>query len=151
MYQVVVFIHVLCAVIAVGANATYVVWLSRGKMQRDQLLFVLRGIKFIDGRVANPAYGLLLLTGIAQVLMSGSTFHQTGLEWAMLLWVVLAALAYGMYSPGLRKQIKMLETGATPDDPVYVKLDGRQNIVGGILFLIALAILALMVFRPGGG
>jgi hypothetical protein len=149
MYQGLVFIHVLCAVIAVGANCTYPVWLARGKMQRDQLLFVLRGIKLIDGRIANPAYGLLLLTGIAQVLISGRTFHQTWLEWAILLWVVLAAIAYGMYSPGLRKQIKMLETG-TPDNPAYVALDKRQNVVGGVLFLIVLVILALMVFRPGG-
>jgi uncharacterized membrane protein len=149
MYQSIVFIHILCAIVAVGANATYAVWLSRGKMQRDQLLFALRGIKFIDSRIANPAYGLLLITGIAQVLLSGRTFHQTWLEWAILLWVVMAAIGYGMYSPGLRKQIAMLTTG-TPDDPAFVALDKRQNVVGGILFLIVLIILALMVFRPGG-
>jgi hypothetical protein len=149
MYQSIVFIHVLCAIIAVGANITYVVWLTRGKMQRDQLLFALKGIKFIDGRIANPAYGLLLLTGIAQVLISGRTFHQTWLEWAILLWVVLAAVAYGLYSPGLRKQIALIESG-TPDAPAYVALEKRQNIVGGVLLLIALIILALMVFRPGG-
>jgi uncharacterized membrane protein len=149
MYQLLVFIHVLCAVIAVGANVTYAVWLTRGKLQRDQLLFALRGIKFIDGRIANPAYGLLLITGIAQVLISGRTFHQTWLEWAILLWVVLAALAYGLYSPGLRKQIKLLETGA-PNDPAFVALDKRQTLVGVVLLLIAIAILALMVFRPGG-
>jgi uncharacterized membrane protein len=149
MYQLLVFIHVLCAVIAVGANVTYAVWLTRGKLQRDQLLFALRGIKFIDGRIANPAYGLLLITGIAQVLISGRTFHQTWLEWAILLWVVLAALAYGLYSPGLRKQIKLLETGA-PNDPAFVALDKRQTLVAVVLLLIAIAILALMVFRPGG-
>jgi hypothetical protein len=150
MYQSIVFVHVLCAIIAVGANITYVVWLTRGKMQRDQLLFALQGIKFIDGRIANPAYGLLLLTGIAQVLISGRTFHQTWLEWAILLWVVLAAVGFGMYSPGLRKQIAMLQTG-TPDDPAFVALERRQNIVGAALLLFALIILALMVFRPGGG
>jgi uncharacterized membrane protein len=149
MYTGLVFIHVLCAVVAVGANCTYAVWLTRGKMQRDQLLFALRGIKLIDGRIANPAYGLLLITGIAQVLISGRTFHQTWLEWAILLWVVLAALAYGMYSPGLRKQIKLLENG-TPDNPEFVALDKRQNVVGAVLLLIAIVILALMVFRPGG-
>jgi hypothetical protein len=149
MYQFIVFIHVLCAVIALGANATYVVWLSRGRMQRDLLLFALRGIKFLDSRIANPAYGLLLLTGIAQVLISHRTFHQTWLEWAVLLWVVLAAIAYGMYSPGLRKQIALLETG-TPDAPAFVALERRQNAVGAVLFTIAVVILALMVFRPGG-
>jgi uncharacterized membrane protein len=149
MYQTLVFIHVLCAIIAVGANVTYAVWLTRGKMQRDQLLFALKGVKFIDSRIANPAYGLLLITGIAQVLLSGRTFHQMWLEWATLLWVVLAALAYGMYSPGLRKQIAMLEAG-TPDSPAFAALDRRQNVVGGVLLILALVILALMVFRPGG-
>jgi hypothetical protein len=43
----------------------------------------------------------------------------------------------------------MLTTG-TPDDPAFVALDKRQNVVGVVLLLIALIILALMVFRPGG-
>jgi Predicted integral membrane protein (DUF2269) len=149
MYQFIVFIHVLCAIIALGANATYVVWLSRGRMQRDLLLFALRGIKFLDSRIANPAYGLLLITGVAQVLISHRTFHQTWLEWAILLWVVLAGIGYGLYSPGLRRQIALLETG-TPDAPAFVALERRQNAVGAVLFAIALVILALMVFRPGG-
>jgi hypothetical protein len=149
MYQTVVYIHVLSAIIAVGYNATYAVWLTRGGMEREHLLFALRGIKFMDDRIANPAYGLLLITGIAQVIMSHRSWHQTWIELAIALWVLLAIIAFAAYSPTLKRQIKVLSDRG-PDDPAYLAVDRRSTVLGVILMIIALVIVGLMVFRPGG-
>ena len=150
MYHAVVFIHVLSAIIAVGYNATYAVWSVRGDMEREHLLFALRGIKFMDDRIANPAYGILLLTGIAQVIMSHRSWSQTWIELAIVLWAVLAIIAFTAYSPTLKRQIQLLSERG-PDDPDYVAVDRRGTLLGAILGVIALTIVALMVFRPGGG
>src|SRR2546428_99754 len=51
------FLHVLLAIIAVGFNATYGVWLAR--VAREPVptqSFVLKGIKRLDDWFANPAY-----------------------------------------------------------------------------------------------
>src|SRR2546428_12935836 len=58
------FLHVLFAIIAVGTNATYGIWLARaaGAPQATQS-HVLRTIKALDDRFANPAYVLLAVTG----------------------------------------------------------------------------------------
>lgn len=149
MYQIVVFIHVLSAIVAVGYNATYAVWLARGSREREHLLFALRGIKFMDDRVANPAYGLLLITGIAQVIISHRSWHETWIELAIALWVLLAIIGFAAYSPTLKRQIQLLSDGS-PDNPEFVALDRRSTVLGMTLMIIALVILGLMVFRPGG-
>ncbi len=149
MYQVIVFIHVLSAIVAVGYNATYVVWLTRGGMERAHLLFALRTIRFMDAKIANPAYGLLLVTGVAQVMLSHRSWHEAWIEWAIVLWIVLAAVAYGAYTPALKRQIAIVEGGDVSGEQ-YAAANRRATAIGASLMVLALAILGLMVFRPGG-
>jgi uncharacterized membrane protein len=147
-YHALVFIHVLSAIIAVGYNASYAVWLTRGGMQRQHLVFALRGIKFMDDYVANPAYFLLLLTGIALVVISGRPWTELWIELALGLWIVLLVIAYGGYTPALAHQIRVAETGA--DGPAYRSAETRQTVLGITLSVLAVIIVVLMVFRPGG-
>jgi uncharacterized membrane protein len=65
------FVHVLLAIVAVGFNASYGIWLARAAREPAHLGHVLRGIKMLDDRFANPAYGLLLVTGLANVFIGG--------------------------------------------------------------------------------
>jgi hypothetical protein len=53
------------AIIAVGFNASYGTWLARAAREPEHQAHVLRGIKVLDDRFANPAYALLLVTGLA--------------------------------------------------------------------------------------
>jgi uncharacterized membrane protein len=149
MYHVVVFVHVLSAIVAVGANATYPVWFARGSIEREHLLFALRGVKFIDDRIANPAYGLLLITGVAQVIMSGRPFSEPWIAWALGLFALLGIVAFAFYSPALARQIKILAASG-PDDPASIAANQRQSMFGALLMVLVLAVVALMVFRPGG-
>src|SRR2546430_17100462 len=66
-YSLLKFVHVLLAITAVGSNITYAAWNIRGAREPQHLAFALKGIQFLDNRVANPAYGLLLLTGLTLV------------------------------------------------------------------------------------
>ena len=149
LYHAIVFIHVLSAIVAVGYNATYAVWLARGSLDRAHLLFALRGIKFMDDRIANPAYGLLLLTGIAQVIISHRPWQEAWIEWAIGLWILLVVVAAAFYTPALKRQIQIVSERG-PDDPAYGPADRRQTFFGVVLMVIAIVIVALMVFRPGG-
>lgn len=141
-------IHIVLAIVAVGANATYGVWMTRAKREPEHLGFALRGVKFIDGYVANPCYLLLPLTGITLMWRDGYTFdnaHWTGL--ALVLWVVLAAVAVGVYSPALRGQIRALEREG-PRSASLQTFERRARIAGPLLAVIALAIVYLMVVKP---
>ena len=142
------FIHVLLAIVAVGANMTYGIWLGRAKRQPEHLAFALRGVRFIDDYIANPCYVLLPITGIALMWREGLTFssaHWTGS--ALILWVVLAAVALGLYSPTLRAQTRVLESEGV-ESAAFRRVDARARNVGILLGLIVLAIVYLMVAKP---
>lgn len=141
-------IHILLAIVAVGANATYGVWITRARKQPEHMAFALRGVKFIDDYIANPCYVLLPLTGITLMWRQGITF--TTAKWAgsaLILWVVLAVVAIGVYSPTLRAQIRVLETEGT-GSAALAQLDRRASMVGPLLGVIALAIVFMMVVKP---
>lgn len=149
MYHAVLYLHVLSAIVAVGSNATYAVWFARGAIAREHLLFALRGVAFIDGRIANPAYILLLISGVAMVVMSGRPWSEPWIVAALVLYAFVAIAGIAFYTPALRREIAVVERGG-PEDPAYAPARARQNVVAAVLLVAALVILYLMVFRPGG-
>jgi uncharacterized membrane protein len=141
------FLHVLMAIVAVGFNATYGIWLARAAREPEHELHVLRGIKILDDRFANPAYGLLLLTGIWMVVIS---FWQITTFWilsALILYAVLILLGIGLYTPTLRRQIRVLEAEG-PQSEEYRWLARRSTLVGVALAILVVIIVALMVLKP---
>jgi uncharacterized membrane protein len=149
MYHLLVYVHVLSAIVAVGSNATYAVWFARGAIQREHLAFALRGIAFIDNRVANPCYVVLLLTGIGLVIASGRPWNEPWIVAALVLYAILTIVGLAFYTPALKRQIAVLDAGGA-DDPKYKAANARQTFLAVVLLVSAVAIVGLMVFRPGG-
>ena len=148
LYETMKFLHVFSAIIAVGFNFSYIIWMVKGKMEKDHLLFALKGIKFMDDRVANPCYGLVLLSGFTMAYAAEyNVLSVTWILYALILFGVMGVMAFTLYSPTLKKQIAMLENG-TIDTPEYKMIEKKQMALGGILFTLAIAIIALMVTKP---
>src|SRR6202043_3862021 len=93
-YNLLKFLHVLLAITAVGSNITYGVWKTLAARDPAHAPFALKGIAFIDNRVANPAYGGLLITGLLLLVVG-----QVGLRgWviaALILFALLIVIAVG--------------------------------------------------------
>jgi Predicted integral membrane protein (DUF2269) len=145
-YLLLKFIHIASAIVAIGANITYGVWNVRGAADPAHLGFALKGVKFLDDRIANPAYGVLFLTGLAMVFLG----HWGFALWvvvAIVLFIVVAVLGFAVFTPQLSNQIKLVEAGDTTS-PAFVRGSNMSRILGPILGLIVLVILALMVFKP---
>jgi hypothetical protein len=145
-YSLLKFVHVLLAITAVGSNITYAAWTGRGAMEPQHLSFALRGIRFLDQRVANPAYGLLLVTGLALVVV-GKWGLRGWIITALILFVVLIVVAVGFYSRVANRQIQVLET-AGESAPAYQQLAGQAQLYGIISAVIALVIVFMMVVKP---
>ena len=145
-YLILKYIHIFAAVTAVGANITYGVWTARAQREPANLGFALRGIKFIDDRIANPAYGVVLLTGLIMVF-AGSWGFKLWIVLALVLFIVMVALAVAVYSPLLRRMIQSVEAG----NATSAEFEGmsRRNRTLGIAFAVIVAlILVMMVFKP---
>ncbi len=147
MFLIVKYIHILSAIVAVGLNISYAVWIIRARRNPANMTFALKGIKFLDDRIANPAYGVLLLTGLLMVVLGNISFTALWIDIALVLYVVLVVLAIGFYTPSLRDQIRLAESGDTTSAQ-FLRLAQRGQIVGQVLGVIVLVILAMMVFKP---
>src|SRR2546429_1971684 len=145
-YSLLKFVHVLLAITAVGSNITYAAWNIRGAREPQHLSFTLKGIQFLDNRVANPAYGLLLITGLILVAV-GNWGARGWIIAALILFAVLIIVAGGFYSRVTRRQIQALEAGGEAP-PAHQQLAGQARIYGIVSTLIAPSIVFLMVVKP---
>ncbi|HTX03940.1 MAG TPA: DUF2269 family protein [Candidatus Acidoferrales bacterium] len=147
LYLIVKFVHVLLAIVAVGTNATYGVWLARLRANPESAESILRGIKVLDDRLANPAYGLLLVTGLLEAYLGGYSLGTKWIDIALILYVLLVVIAVVFYTPTLKKQIAAVANGGI-DSPEAMKFASRGQAVGMLLGLIAVVIVFLMVVKP---
>jgi len=147
-FTIVKFVHILLAIVAFGFNATYAVWIARAQREPEHLSFALRGIKFLDDYIANPAYLLLLVSGLTMVaIVHLQIFSTFWLLTALILWIVAIVLGYGVYTPTLSKQIRALAASGA-ESAEYQRLATRGTVVGIALGLLVAAILVMMVFKP---
>jgi len=141
-------LHIVFAIVAVGFNISYGIWLARAAREPEHSGYALRGIKFLDDRVANPAYGGLLVVGIILVLIGPYEFTTFWVAVAIGLYLVMGAVAFLLYSPTLTRQIAAFESGGATSAE-FIALGTRGRMLGMILGLLVLAIIVLMVVKPG--
>jgi uncharacterized membrane protein len=146
-FDIVKFLHILFAIVAVGFNASYGIWLARAGQNPQYQGHVLRGIKVLDDRFANPAYGLLLVTGLIMIAISPFELTTFWIVLALVLYAVAILLGALVYSPTLRNQIRVLESEG-PESEDYRRLATRGRDTGIVLALIVVAIVFLMVTKP---
>ena len=147
VYLVLKYVHILSAIVAVGLNVSYTAWIVRAQLDSAHTGFALKGIKFLDDRIANPAYGLVLLSGLAMVFVGGYGLTTLWIDVAVVLFVVVIVIAAVFYSPSLRDQIRLVEAGDTTSAE-FARLGRRGQIFGIAIGVLVLVILVLMVFKP---
>lgn len=147
-YTITKFIHVTLAIIALGSNATYGIWLARvAKMPQDTQLFVLRTIKLIDDRMANVAYGLLVITGLFMAWSAGYPLTTKWIAAAIVLYVIAVVMAFALISPNFRRAIRALETEGAAS-AAYRGAMSQGRLYGIAISVVVLAIVFLMVTKP---
>jgi len=146
LYLVLKWFHILAAITAVGANITYGVWNARIAGEPDHAAFAFKGIRFIDNRIANPAYGVVLLTGLVMVFMQWK-ITDLWVIIGLIGFVIVAVVGVAVYSPLLRDQIRLAEAGDT-SSPEFARLANRSRVLGPALGIVIAVILVMMVFKP---
>ena len=139
-------IHVLSAVTAVGSNLTYGAWAALARREPGHLGFALRGIKFVDDRIANPAYGVLLVTG----LIMAFTTYRIGDRWILTglgIYVVMAVLGVAVVGPALSRWIAATDGEGEASEAARAA-GARVRGVGMFLGVLAVVVIVDMVFKP---
>jgi uncharacterized membrane protein len=141
-------VHVLSAIVAVGANVTYFVWLAamRGRTQPAQS-FALETISKLDRRVANPAYTVLPVTGVIMVLISPVGFTTFWIAVAIGLYILVGVFAGALFVPALRRLTAIVDTEG-PEASGYAEAAQRTRMRGLLTMLPVAGIVFLMVVKP---
>ena len=140
------YLHILAVIVALGANLTYQFWLSRAKGSPGELVFVLESISRLDRRVANPAYIVAAVAGVAIVLTGPYGFESPWIVAAIVLYVIVAVLGIAVYAPAAHAQLDLARTA--PDSPAYAAAARRTQLLGLLVTAIVLVIVWLMVAKP---
>lgn len=140
-------VHILAVAVAFGANATYGVWIALGSRGSDeQLVWVLRCLERIDTWLANGAWWLAFLTGIALAHALGIDIGTPWLLVSIGLFLTAMVLAHVVYTPTLKLQIATLDREGR--SALYHRIAARSQAIGIAMFVLALAVFALMLARP---
>ncbi|KRT63248.1 MAG: hypothetical protein XU10_C0013G0016 [Chloroflexi bacterium CSP1-4] len=139
-------VHVLAAIVAVGANVTYAIWLRRAGRDRERLLFVIETVRTIDRRVANPGYVVLLITGVLMIVGGLYSFTTGWIVAAIALYVLTALLGLLAFAPAIRRQLAEAENDPTSE--AYAAAASRSSALGLLTTAIVVTIVALMVLKP---
>jgi uncharacterized membrane protein len=140
-------IHVLAAIVALGANVTYSIWIARASREPGVLPFVLKNVSYIDRRVANPCYAVLLATGLSMALTVRIPLTTPWLLTSMILYVIAALTGIFAYAPLSRRQRRILETDGF-ESPTYREIARQGRLLGISVTLDVLIIVFLMVVKP---
>jgi uncharacterized membrane protein len=147
MYTVLKFLHVLAAVIGVGANLTYPVLLARAHQEPAHLAHILGTIRVLDRRVAMPAYGVILLTGLLMVWIGPVSITASWVWISLALYAVIAAIGAAALAPAMGTMRQTLAAGG-PESPGYRRAQTRAYRLVAIAVALAVVILGLMVIKP---
>jgi uncharacterized membrane protein len=147
LYELLKYVHVVLAIVAIGFNISYGVWLSRAAKEPEHAPHILRGLKTLDDRFANPAYALLLVTGFGMVFEADIPLDTFWILGSLVIYAALIVVGLFFYTPILRRQTEIAE-GGMADSNEYRQLSKRNVMIGGLLVAMVLVIEFMMVTKP---
>jgi hypothetical protein len=147
-------VHVLSAIIGIGATFTFAVIGSvQSRMEGPGALALLEVDEAIQNRLVRPfAVVLLPLTGALMIFARGWRNDFWSHQWlwgAIILYVVAVGLAQSILAPGVRKLIALGKEGRA-GTPEFMGLVRIQQRLGPVTSILVVVIVVLMVWKPGG-
>jgi uncharacterized membrane protein len=147
LYTFLKFFHIVLAIVALGFNASYALWLRTAAREPQHAGYVLRGVKMLDDRFATPAYILLLVTGLALIGVGSIPVTTFWILAALVLYAVIVVGGALLYTPILRGQTALAEANRA-DSAEYRALAKRGTTVGSVILALVFLIEFLMVTKP---
>jgi len=151
MYQVLVFIHIVCAIIWVG-GAFFSQMLALQVRRSDdpmELPRLGRRLEFMGGRIFLPAAVVLFVAGVLMVIQAWS-FGQLWVGASTALWVLSAVIGAAYLGPNSVKVAELFEREGPTSVAALARMD-RILLVSRLELVSFAVIVAMMVFKPGAG
>jgi uncharacterized membrane protein len=148
MYQWLLYVHILAAVVWVGGAVFVQVLAVRVMRSSDptELPVLARHVEALGTFLFMPAALLILLSGAAMTIQAWN-FGQGWIVAAIALWV-LSAVAGALYLGPRSKRAARLFESEGPTSPEAISLVKRMFLVSRLELLSFAVVIGLMVFKP---
>jgi uncharacterized membrane protein len=147
LYLLLKTIHILSVITALGTNLTYGFLTFKAEREPQHLPFMLRTIHWLDSKVANRSYMVVLATGLLLVWVNKYSFLTLWIWLSLSLFIIIAFMGIALYAPVLRQQIEFAEKQETHLES-YRIVSRKSKRLGILVTLLVVIILALMVTKP---
>lgn len=149
MYELLLYVHVVCAVIWVGGAFSLQVLAMRATRSDDPLELprLGRNMEFVGSRVFLPAAVVLFLAGAAMTVQAWS-FGQVWIAISVGLWILSAAAGAAYLGPRSKRVAELFESEG-PESVAARGLVRRLFVVSRLELVSFAVIVALMIFKPG--
>jgi len=149
MYQLLLYVHIISAVIWVGgafAIQALAVLVSRSDDPME-LPRLARNLELIGSRVFAPAAILLFVAGLFLTVQKWA-FGQTWIAVSVSLWIVSAVMGAAYLGPRAKRVAALFEAEG-PTSMAARELVRRLFVVSRLELVSFAVIIGLMVFKPG--
>jgi uncharacterized membrane protein len=162
-YKLLLLLHILAVVIGIGGVSLNGVFGREAKQrQGPEGRAITEAVEYVT-RIASYVIYLIPVFGILLVLASDDVFEFSD-AWiwlSMLLYIVAVGVSHGVLIRNTRLMIMLMrDLEATPPTPgaggpppqvaELERLGRMQGMAGGTLHLLLVALIALMIWKPGG-
>ena len=152
-------LHILAAIVAFGPTVTFPIIAARARKDPQHGAFGAALIEFIQKRVTLPVALVIPVTGVGLIYSAPGQINLWKSEW-LVISIVLFAFAYvfslfvQMPSAGrLLRLLRSMPPGPPPEGagppPEVAGLGKKLQMGGQLLSLLVVAILVLMIWKPG--
>lgn len=152
--RIILFLHVLGAILGFGPTAAFGLLTSLGeRLGGEARQGIMEGVHAVATKMATPFDLLQPLTGVLLIFKLGLNKGFFTHEWlwiGILLYFVMMGVVHAVALPTVKK-IVTIERHGDPNDPALAPLYKKFKAVGGgVIGPTLLAIIVLMVTKPGG-
>jgi uncharacterized membrane protein len=160
-YKIVLVLHILCAIVGFGAVFLNGIYGQQAKARKGAEGLAISQANYLVSNIGEYFIYAVFLLGIVLVLIGDNVFDfgQTWIWLAMLLFLTSLAVSQLLLRPRVKRMQALMEeviagpppTGGPPPQVAEMEAVGKQiGMISPVLHVALVAILFLMVFKPGG-
>ncbi|MDY7103264.1 MAG: hypothetical protein S0880_18940 [Actinomycetota bacterium] len=150
LYNLVLLLHILAAIVGFGGIALNSIYLARARaLPGQQGHAVLEANSFVTSKVSEMAIYATFLFGIVLIIVSDGAieFSEGWISAAFAVMIIMVGVIHGMIRPATRQLIELSGSGSGTGEAGG--LERRVTIGTAVLNVLLVIALALMIWQPG--
>jgi hypothetical protein len=152
-YKIVLFLHVLAVVVALGPTFGYGVFFSVLPKYPRAAPALIEGMRRVDRYLVNPGMVILLIAGIVLLADSSSIWDGSNffIVWGFIAIIALFGVQHGFFGPQMARLQEIAEKDLSAGDslsPEFEATSQRIAQIGAATGLLIVLTVFFMVYKP---